>query len=185
MRIALLSVVALACGLLGGCGPSAEEKAVQAAREAEARAISEFVEAAKSETARDLRDPASAQFRDLQVASFDMRYVLCGEVNAKNAMGAYAGYVPFYAIEVIRAGRISGSIAKDGLTPDRAQRCVAAWEERSSKGDLQALDYRQLNEIGCGPRDFDLLFWTAGIPVFCKGAQPYEPRHEGAPAAAE
>lgn len=47
---------------------------------------------AQEAVARDLRDPASAQFRDVKVYP---KYV-CGEVNGKNGVGAYAGFTRFW-----------------------------------------------------------------------------------------
>ena len=41
--------------------------------------------------AAELRDPASAQFRDIQQGTT----TACGEVNGKNAMGGYAGFKKF------------------------------------------------------------------------------------------
>lgn len=41
-----------------------------------------------------LLDPKSAEFRNLRVSHSD--YV-CGEVNSKNRMGGYVGFVRFYA----------------------------------------------------------------------------------------
>lgn len=41
-----------------------------------------------------LRDPESARFKDLKIGRNDT--IVCGEVNAKNAMGGYVGARPFY-----------------------------------------------------------------------------------------
>ena len=43
----------------------------------------------------ELRDPGSAQFRNVRSASGG---TTCGEVNGKNAFGAYAGFRRFYTI---------------------------------------------------------------------------------------
>lgn len=43
--------------------------------------------------AKDLIDPSSAQFRDLEVNND----TVCGEINAKNRMGAYVGFKRFFA----------------------------------------------------------------------------------------
>lgn len=56
---------------------------------------------AKQRIAAQLRDPSSAEFRGLELR----RYVfeaqpgtaVCGEVNAKNGFGGYAGFSRFYA----------------------------------------------------------------------------------------
>lgn len=49
---------------------------------------------AKRVVAAQLRDPSSAQFRNLAYHSG----FVCGEVNGKNAYGAYEGFVRFYGI---------------------------------------------------------------------------------------
>ncbi|EPD35472.1 hypothetical protein EZI45_19130 [Delftia tsuruhatensis] len=47
----------------------------------------------------ELKDPDSAQFRNerlVRKAGFTLEgTILCGEVNAKNEMGGFAGYKPF------------------------------------------------------------------------------------------
>lgn len=53
-----------------------------------------------------LKDPESAQFRN--------QYGLCGEVNAKNAMGGYVGYRRFIAV------REDLVVVDDGLTSSPA-----------------------------------------------------------------
>lgn len=50
---------------------------------------------AQEAATKDLIDPFSAQFRNVRVA----RGGVCGEVNAKNRMGAYVGFTRFVAIE--------------------------------------------------------------------------------------
>lgn len=59
---------------------------------------------AKANVARDLKDPASAQFRDVKVVMSTSEkdpkqkiYAVCGEVNAKNSFGGYVGYQRFVA----------------------------------------------------------------------------------------
>jgi hypothetical protein len=49
---------------------------------------------------RQLRDPASAQFRNVAVvrAKQGLSWAFCGEVNAKNGFGGYTGFVPFYTV---------------------------------------------------------------------------------------
>lgn len=63
--------------------------------------------AAQSALARSLRDPASAQFRDVVgYALPDGGRIVCGELNARNGFGGYGGFAPFYVrmrgTEVIR-----------------------------------------------------------------------------------
>lgn len=82
-KILLALVIPLA---LAGCKPS-DEKAISLA---------------KSEVAANLKDPASAKFRNVKVAkktdAEDGRVVavVCGEINGKNGFGAYAGFHPFF-----------------------------------------------------------------------------------------
>ncbi|HDC4513498.1 membrane lipoprotein lipid attachment site-containing protein [Enterobacter cloacae] len=82
-KILLALVIPL---VLAGCKPG-EEKAISLA---------------KSEVAENLKDPASAQFRNVKVSKMtdaeDGRViaVVCGEINGKNGFGAYAGFHPFF-----------------------------------------------------------------------------------------
>ncbi|MGG8247756.1 lipoprotein [Klebsiella aerogenes] len=72
--------------VLSGCNPG-EEKAISLA---------------KSEVAANLKDPASAQFRNVKVSKMTdaedghVIAVVCGEINGKNGFGAYAGFHPFF-----------------------------------------------------------------------------------------
>ena len=60
--------------------------------------MSKAQEAAIEQAAsRDLRDPGSAQFRNLvRLVSDQGGEAYCGEINAKNAFGGYTGFVRFY-----------------------------------------------------------------------------------------
>lgn len=61
----------------------------QAAKDAEKK-----IAAAHEKVAAELRDPSSAQFRGSKV---DFSGGVCGQVNGKNAFGAYVGFRWFYA----------------------------------------------------------------------------------------
>lgn len=50
------------------------------------------IEGAQKAAAAELRDPSSAQFRNVRTTG----YFVCGEINGKNGFGAYAGFVRFY-----------------------------------------------------------------------------------------
>lgn len=50
---------------------------------------------ARNLVAYQLRDPSSAQFRDV----FTHNGAVCGQVNSKNGFGAYAGFARFYVSE--------------------------------------------------------------------------------------
>lgn len=68
-----------------------EKKAVEDAKKREQQAEKDSaIAAAKQEIEKNLKDPASAQYRNLRVASG-----VCGEVNAKNSLGGYVGFRRF------------------------------------------------------------------------------------------
>lgn len=55
---------------------------------------------AKKEVSYQLRDPSSAQFRNLRtVRQQDGTVAVCGEVNSKNAFGGYGGFQDFVVWE--------------------------------------------------------------------------------------
>ena len=60
-----------------------------------------FVRDAKVRVAAKLRDPESAQFREVrEIKKSETREAaICGEVNAKNGYGGYVGFKKFYAAE--------------------------------------------------------------------------------------
>ena len=62
-----------------------------------ARTEVDALEAAKGAAAYKLKDPASAQFRNVRVATYGSTKIVCGEINGKNAYGGYVGFVPFVA----------------------------------------------------------------------------------------
>lgn len=82
MKRALLLIAIIA---LAGCKPSADKA----------------VELAKKEIAADTRDPDSAKFRYVRFVKKDepqdgtISGYVCGQINGKNAFGAYAGFTPF------------------------------------------------------------------------------------------
>lgn len=51
----------------------------------------EIIEEAMAAVSKDLKDPSSAQFRNVRIKGGHV----CGEVNAKNAMGGYVGFQRF------------------------------------------------------------------------------------------
>jgi len=55
-----------------------------------------------------MNDPASAQFEGLEVLwREDKQIILCGRINAKNRMGGYVGFVPFFVVGDLGNGRPS------------------------------------------------------------------------------
>lgn len=75
---------------------------------------------AKDAVKQTLLDPSSAQFKDVEACSGD-REVWRGEVNAKNRMGAYVGFSPFFydGVSVVAPGEASGGFLK------QMERCYA------------------------------------------------------------
>jgi hypothetical protein len=58
--------------------------------------ISSDTTKAEAAVKSELRDPSSAQFRDVHLNKLNSSEV-CGEVNAKNAFGGYSGFARFAA----------------------------------------------------------------------------------------
>lgn len=51
----------------------------------------------KSAVANMLKDPGSAQFRNVRLVPYGQGSVICGEVNGKNSYGGYVGFKAFVA----------------------------------------------------------------------------------------
>lgn len=60
-----------------------------------------MLDAIEEEVALNLKDPASAQFREM----YQLRSgTVCGEMNGKNSYGAYAGFTPFFSTKPMQVG---------------------------------------------------------------------------------
>lgn len=57
----------------------------------------EVLEAAKQNLTLGLKDPMSAQFKNVRLVDYNNGKVICGEVNAKNSYGGYIGFQRFIA----------------------------------------------------------------------------------------
>jgi len=75
--------------------------------------------AAEAEVARNLKDPQSAQFRDVIKCPAE-NWLFTGEVNAKNSYGAYNGFKRFYASDSY--SYIEGTLGDD-FDQERAVDC--------------------------------------------------------------
>lgn len=65
-----------------------------------------LVAKAKAEVSKDFKDPEGARYRNLGIYKSQTGkggVSVCGEVNAKNAYGAYVGYKPFVVNEELAA----------------------------------------------------------------------------------
>ncbi len=57
----------------------------------------ELIAKAQQTIANQLKDPAAAQFRNVNVKDYAGGVLVCGEVNGKNSYGAYVGFKRFVA----------------------------------------------------------------------------------------
>ena len=71
---------------------------------------------AEGQVKRLLKDPDSASFRNVRVSWLSGNPVVCGQVNAKNGFGGYAGFGRFVAggsdIAVLESGMAAGEMEK-------------------------------------------------------------------------
>lgn len=96
----LVAVTVLCVGLAGCGGPVSD---------------------AKKLVAHDLKDPSSAQFREIKTVAD----TVCGEVNAKNAYGAYVGFKHFF----VRDGRVTmePEAPSERLSPNISRSALDQW----------------------------------------------------------
>lgn len=72
-----------------------------------------------SEIRYSLKDPSSAEFRDVKSYAFTGQngladgFTVCGMVNAKNSYGGYTGFTPFRA-SMANTGALRGIYMADG-----------------------------------------------------------------------
>lgn len=96
-----------------GCGKSeeqiaAEREAAKVKEEAERKAqeqkaAGEQVEAAIRMVKESLKDPASANFKNVRLLR-DKPLLICGEVDSKSADGGYSGFTPFVVFKLKEDG---------------------------------------------------------------------------------
>lgn len=99
--------VILGLTLLAACAPGEQMLATPVTLD-----ITETTLAEQAITSR-LRDPTSAQFREVTGYSLpDGSRIICGEVNARNGFGGYAGFSPFYVR--LRDGQVIRLYNDDG-----------------------------------------------------------------------
>lgn len=79
--------------LLTACNKAADNSSASSSTAAASQSINDQMEErAKKAVSNLLKDPGSAQFRNIRETSPGF---LCGEVNAKNEMGGYVGFKRF------------------------------------------------------------------------------------------
>lgn len=94
--LARKSVLVTAAVLLVGCGPSAKDLQEEANRKAKEMEKAK-IEALQSRASSSLKDPVSAQFRNIKLLADGTS--ICGEINGKNTFGGYVGFRIFAANE--------------------------------------------------------------------------------------
>lgn len=134
MKIAGFAVVLLAV-MLAACSGDDQD--------------SVLIQKAQAEIAGQLKDPSSAQFRNVKASKTDKGFALvCGEVNAKNTFGGYVGFTPF----IWREGTYGGAVGARGdtayLVNDLIEALCAgkqqAYLERVMASDRYSEHYRKL-----------------------------------------
>ncbi|EJL22694.1 hypothetical protein PMI01_04933 [Caulobacter sp. AP07] len=82
--------------------------------------------AAKKLIAHDLKDPSSALFREVHKTD----QAVCGEVNGKNAYGAYAGFRHF----IVESGNIAmePDLPSERLEPGVSMATIDAWNAHTA-----------------------------------------------------
>lgn len=87
LKISCVAIAALV--VLGGCGPSEKELAAQK--------TAAVASALREQLTNSLKDPGAVQIRNEKIAFLDQ--ALCGEMNGKNSLGAYAGFRRFVVVD--------------------------------------------------------------------------------------
>lgn len=103
MKNVLLCMAAL---IISGCGVDVNTIEAQTTPSNDRVAINR----AEALVAQRMRDPEATRFLDEKKAftTSNGDYIVCGTVNAKNAMGGYVGYKPYYVR--IRNGSVASLI---------------------------------------------------------------------------
>lgn len=128
MRVTIATVVG-AAALVAGCQwlPGTDEHAIAEARR---------------DVAATLRDPASAQFREVRAhKQKDGTTAVCGEVNGRNAFGGYAGFQNF----VTHEGRVH--ILDDDVDLTNVSAIEAQTEALRAQTTYCMLQGRTLEEV--------------------------------------
>lgn len=106
--LTLIFAATLSVGAIGASAPKVNEKAL------------------RDSFADKLKDSDSAKFKDIHQIPGDVAglWIVCGDVNAKNSYGAYAGFVPFMAMAT-KEGKAPVSYIALGTGEAAAQLCAS------------------------------------------------------------
>lgn len=96
-------LIALLMFQLVGCGESEGRTST-----AQGKPEEKVIEQVKGEIRGRMKDPDSAQFKNIQLYGTGNPYTVCGQENSKNSYGGYVGFLPFLAV-----------IYKDGSVPTK------------------------------------------------------------------
>lgn len=102
VNLLLILAVILAQAGLYGCGKSEEQVAAER-KVQEQKAGEEQVGAAIKMVKEQLKDPGSADFKNVRLLR-DKPLLVCGEVNFKNPDGGPAGFIPFVVFRIQEDG---------------------------------------------------------------------------------
>ncbi|MAR55992.1 MAG: hypothetical protein CMM93_02310 [Rickettsiales bacterium] len=58
----------------------------------------DFIYLTKKGLEKRLKDPDSAEYRNVRYNGGQPHSAVCGEVNSKNSYGGYTGFVPFFGV---------------------------------------------------------------------------------------
>jgi hypothetical protein len=124
-----------------------------------------LVKTAKNRVREQMRDPDSVQFRNVQAAEEDF---VCGEVNAKNAFGAYVGFSKFSYDDFNK---------KVCVADMNGEGCGKTFDESlcsNKKGGREAASWALLNTYTEGCKTGMLRDWFIGKEHLCNEAQKHE-----------
>lgn len=171
MKTGILFASLMACTVLVGCGPSAEE--IAAAEEA--ASVRNLASAAQEKVKSYMFDPASAEFRNVFYSDVDGHRYICGEYNGNNRLGGKAGFTAFIAGNSINnpAELAISSPSHGTATIDAARPCRARWLEYFKADESQKTGLSQrLNAEGCFANNYDAGFWMQGWEILCAAPRP-------------
>jgi len=93
-RLLVTVPMLLSLALLSSCSETTEQKYIKLQQQIQ-KDNAKLIDLVKVR----LKDPESAQFKNLTASSGDNGKSLCGLVNSKNSLGGYVGYSEFVATE--------------------------------------------------------------------------------------
>ena len=101
-------------------------------------ASSANISTAQDRIARDLADPESAQFRDLKENSVGSG--VCGEINAKNKLGAYTGFKKFFYDAKVEEGMIEPGSPDAATVRSATSLCASSATDSESQLKCDAVE---------------------------------------------